>query len=290
MLMLFSFQHTVQRYTGPSPAVIIIHAGINHRLDRHVTEALDEMDRLVDVCKTLTTEVFVWPSMFHRLQSSNWFDFRTFSAEVEHRYGGLGGVVFEEVQFDKDHVHLKRDSVNLLLRRWACRLTRFPGHISFWTKVCPFSNFFPCSFRSQTEDGQEREWYDTETYYQSAKAWMVGDTELFEAIRRSGSPARAKELGQRVPFDAAQKERWQQIRYDVMLRALGFKFVQVPHLKELLLSTGSAILIEGSPSDTVWGVGIHFQDPLISDLSQWRGDNLLGRALMETRDWLRSLE
>ena len=55
-------------------------------------------------------------------------------------------------------------------------------------------------------------------------------------------------------------------------------------MKEALLDTGNKILVEGSPVDKVWGVGLNYNDEYILDSSNWKGSNLLGKALMEVRE------
>jgi len=66
------------------------------------------------------------------------------------------------------------------------------------------------------------------------------------------------------------------------------KFGQNPELKEFLLSTGDAILVEASPYDKIWGIGLDRETAMKGTVNQWKGENLLGYALMEVRDWLRS--
>lgn len=65
------------------------------------------------------------------------------------------------------------------------------------------------------------------------------------------------------------------------------KFSQNPTLKEFLLSTGDSILAEASPYDSIWGIGLGWEDAEKGGVAQWRGENLLGCALMEVRDWLK---
>jgi ribA/ribD-fused uncharacterized protein len=61
------------------------------------------------------------------------------------------------------------------------------------------------------------------------------------------------------------------------------KFQQNPLLKEFILSTKDQILVEASPDDKIWGIGLSSNDPHIEDPNCWRGLNLLGLALMEAR-------
>ena len=64
------------------------------------------------------------------------------------------------------------------------------------------------------------------------------------------------------------------------------QFSQNPKLGKYLLATGSNILAEASPHDCKWGIGLSADDPRARNLSEWRGDNLLGQVLMEVRDEL----
>ena len=65
------------------------------------------------------------------------------------------------------------------------------------------------------------------------------------------------------------------------------KFTQNEALRQFLLSTGDSVLVEASPYDTIWGIGIDPENPNVQDPRQWRGQNLLGFALMEVRDEIR---
>ena len=68
------------------------------------------------------------------------------------------------------------------------------------------------------------------------------------------------------------------------------KFSQNPNLKEFLLSTGDALIAEASPYDKIWGIGLDRNTALRGTVEQWKGENLLGCALMDVRDWLREKE
>ncbi len=62
--------------------------------------------------------------------------------------------------------------------------------------------------------------------------------------------------------------------------------VQNPSLKNLLLSTGDKILAEACPYDKIWGIGLDANHPDSTDQSKWKGDNLLGKILMQIREEL----
>lgn len=77
-------------------------------------------------------------------------------------------------------------------------------------------------------------------------------------------------------------------KYDIVVVGNKAKFGQNPELKEFLLSTSDAILVEASPYDKIWGIGLDRETAMKGTVDQWKGENLLGCALMEVRDWLRS--
>jgi ribA/ribD-fused uncharacterized protein len=65
------------------------------------------------------------------------------------------------------------------------------------------------------------------------------------------------------------------------------KYSSNDHLKTVLLETGDKIIVEASPYDRIWGVGLGENDPKILDQSKWRGQNKLGQVLMKVREKLR---
>lgn len=95
----------------------------------------------------------------------------------------------------------------------------------------------------------------------------------------------AKKLGRLVSgFNADQ---WAANSRRIVTEASQHKFAQNPHLGEFLLSTGEAVIVEASPYDTVWGIGMGATDPLALDPHSWKGENLLGFCLMDARSALR---
>ncbi len=78
--------------------------------------------------------------------------------------------------------------------------------------------------------------------------------------------------------------------FKLMTEILTAKFGQIAELYELLLSTGDAILVEASPYDRIWGIGIGCEEAMAGGVEQWRGENLLGCALMQVRDYLRETD
>lgn len=93
-----------------------------------------------------------------------------------------------------------------------------------------------------------------------------------------------KKLGRKVRnYDDVT---WKEKRFDVVVKGNIAKFSQNEKLQNFLLSTGDKILVEASPKDTVWGIGLDESSPEAIQPSKWKGDNLLGFALMEVRDIL----
>ncbi|MGG5209387.1 NADAR family protein [Chryseobacterium sp. MIQD13] len=162
-----------------------------------------------------------------------------------------------------------------------------PEFLFFWghtikdeiTKSC-FSQWFPVQFE---ENGTI---YKTAEHYMMAgKARLFNDQEILEQVLRSETPNNAKSLGRKVKnFDP---KVWDEHKYGIVKKANQLKFSQNLKFKDFLLSTNDKILIEASPYDKIWGIGMLESDPKAKDPLLWEGENLLGFALMEVRDELR---
>jgi ribA/ribD-fused uncharacterized protein len=120
-----------------------------------------------------------------------------------------------------------------------------------------------------------------EHWMMAAKARLFGDEHTAQAILAAPTPAEAKQLGRLVRgFDEA---RWAEARFRLVVAGNAAKFEQDPDLRAYLLETGQRVLVEASPVDPVWGIGLNRTDERATDPSRWPGLNLLGFALMETR-------
>ncbi|BCY10134.1 NADAR family protein [Actinoplanes sp. L3-i22] len=120
-----------------------------------------------------------------------------------------------------------------------------------------------------------------EHYMMWRKAVLFGDTASAGRILAAGHPREAKTLGGRVtPFD---QQTWNENRFAIVAEGNFQKFQQNPDLRTYLAATHDRVLVEASPMDRVWGIGLTREDPRASDPDQWRGLNLLGFALMEAR-------
>lgn len=85
-------------------------------------------------------------------------------------------------------------------------------------------------------------------------------------------------------FDGAV---WERERFGIVVEGSVHKFSSDPALRAYLLGTGTRVLVEASPVDPIWGIGLAADDPGSHDPARWRGLNLLGFALMEARERLR---
>lgn len=149
----------------------------------------------------------------------------------------------------------------------------------FFTEASPFSQWYRCSF---SEDG--RTFMCAEQYMMHGKAVLFGDAEIAEEILLADHPRKHKALGRKVRnFDDAV---WKRERERIVMAGSRAKFTQNPELRELLLATRGTTLVEASPFDRIWGIGLAATSPKAQDPAQWRGQNLLGKILTQLRDQL----
>ncbi|MFD3730864.1 NADAR family protein [Streptomyces sp. NPDC058632] len=124
-----------------------------------------------------------------------------------------------------------------------------------------------------------------EHWMMAAKARIFADPEAERKILTAQHPADAKKEGRLVRgFDEAT---WRRERFRVVVEGSTHKFAAHADLRAFLLDTGDRVLVEASPRDRVWGIGLPAGDERASDPARWRGPNLLGFALMRARAHLR---
>jgi ribA/ribD-fused uncharacterized protein len=147
----------------------------------------------------------------------------------------------------------------------------------FFTEASPFSQWYRCSF---TENG--RTFNCAEQYMMYGKAVLFGDAEMAAKILEADHPRTHKALGRKVRgFDV---KVWNRERERIVRAGNHAKFTQNPELRELLLATRGTTLVEASPYDKIWGIGLAASDPRAQDPNQWKGQNLLGKVLTALRD------
>lgn len=151
-----------------------------------------------------------------------------------------------------------------------------------------------CFHNPEEENGFLSNWYTSkfevdgrafssmEQFMMYQKAIYFGDEVVAGQILKTDDVARIKELGHMV--SGYNENIWNGMRQLIVYEGLVAKFSQNEELKERLLQTGDALLAECAVHDRIWGIGLSMKDEKRFDISQWRGENLLGYALMIVRN------
>ena len=138
------------------------------------------------------------------------------------------------------------------------------------------SQWFPAGFVSE---GQT--FPTAEHFMMYRKALLFSDLDSAEAILQADNPGKAKALGRKVQnFDESV---WVSRRTEIVETANRLKFSQNRELGDYLAKTGSKVLVEASPSDRIWGIGMSREAARQAHPAQWKGLNLLGFSLMVVR-------
>lgn len=148
------------------------------------------------------------------------------------------------------------------------------------TQSC-LSQWWQCNF---TVNGIA--YSSAEQYMMAGKARLFHDEYMLTRILAAYHPAEVKKLGRLVRN--YNSEIWDHAKFEIVCSGNLQKFSQNPSLMNFLLSTGTATLVEASPYDKIWGIGMDINNPYCRNRSCWRGQNLLGYALMEVRKKLRA--
>ncbi|MFK8186472.1 MAG: NADAR family protein [Phormidesmis sp.] len=123
-----------------------------------------------------------------------------------------------------------------------------------------------------------------EHFMMYSKAILFNDEEAASRILSAASPGAAKALGRGV--QNFTQDVWISKRFEIVVEASYLKFSQNPEIGEYLRSTTKRVLVEASPKDKIWGIGLSRDANGADDPCHWKGLNLLGFALMEARSSL----
>ncbi|GAA5215006.1 NADAR family protein [Corallincola platygyrae] len=160
-------------------------------------------------------------------------------------------------------------------------------YILFWGHRKPKSGVSKSCFSQWYESSFEKNgvtYRTAEHFMMASKAELFGDEEARLKVVSASNPGEAKSLGREVRgFDEAL---WNKHRFNIVVEANLLKFSQNPELSQFLLGTGERVLVEASPVDRIWGIGLAADDNAAENPNLWRGLNLLGFALMEVRSRL----
>lgn len=149
--------------------------------------------------------------------------------------------------------------------------------VFFYGKEDVFSNWFPCKFKIEDYVFQ-----NSEQAMMFAKAQFFDDPRLAYQILDTPDPRLAKALGRKVHnFDEAV---WTQVSLELVADIQYYKFKSTQELTDIILATEDRTLVEASPTDCIWGIGLSIRNPDIMNILKWQGTNRLGKALMIARN------
>lgn len=151
--------------------------------------------------------------------------------------------------------------------------------VLFWKPPGAFSQWTPSPFEVGVI-----QYNCAEQYMMAEKARLFGDIATERRVLSTDDPRKQQRLGKEVAgFDGAI---WQVHRYNIVFAGNVAKFTQNNHLHRELIDTGGRLLVEASPMDIIWGIGFTADRPEAYEPEQWRGQNLLGKVMMEVRKHL----
>lgn len=156
----------------------------------------------------------------------------------------------------------------------------------FWNG--PFSQWYPSEFlETSILDSKKYRFKNCEQYMMFNKAIVFNDRESASKILGETNPKLIKQYGRQVKN--YNETKWSQIKELIVYKGNLAKFTQNSDLAKKLLDTGNSIIAEASPYDKIWGIGLSENDPKAQVPNEWKGENLLGKALMKVRDTLRGI-
>lgn len=142
-------------------------------------------------------------------------------------------------------------------------------------------------FKSPFVDENGIKFNTAEQYMMYQKAITFDDNEIANRILEETNPKVQKALGRQVKnFDV---DVWNAVSRDVVYKGNYLKFTQNPNLKVLLLNVKEDELVEASPYDKIWGIGMGADDPRCQDKNKWQGSNWLGEVLTKLRNNLKEM-
>jgi ribA/ribD-fused uncharacterized protein len=153
----------------------------------------------------------------------------------------------------------------------------FYGHHQTASGHHVFSQWTACSF----SDEDQNTYTSTEQYMMAQKALLFDDQDYFDLIIKSNNPAQIKKYGRMIR--GFNERKWNRHKFNIVVQGNYLKFTQNVQFKHILMLTGSKTIVEASPYDRIWGIGLDAKTASKVPESSWPGENLLGKALVEVR-------
>lgn len=152
----------------------------------------------------------------------------------------------------------------------------------FWGKEDPFSNFYNTIINVEYE-GDILKFYSSEQLFMWRKCLEFNNPKAAMKIVQLGDvfPNEYRKIGRELPDWETYGAHWEQVKEEVMFDCLYYKFTQNSVLKGMLMNKSEHVIVEASPYDKYWGVGLGYRDQLIKHPKNWKGANRLGFLLME---------
>lgn len=152
-------------------------------------------------------------------------------------------------------------------------------YLLFWGSV--FSQWYKANFT----DFNGTKFSSAEQFMFYHKALLFKDYEMLEKIMQTSDPKKQKEYGRLVKnFDNAI---WEEYSPEIVTLGNYLKFKQNKELEKEMIRYKYKFFVEASPVDKIWGIGLHYNDPLAEDQTKWLGLNKLGNALTYVKDCLK---
>lgn len=161
----------------------------------------------------------------------------------------------------------------------------------FWKADSPFSQFHPAKFHgrplfiTKKDDEKGYTFQHCEQWMMFNKAKLFNDEINAKKILEAREPIQCKKLGRKV--ENFQEDIWKQENERIVLEGNRLKFTQNQNLLEKLIETEGTTLVEASPRDCLYGIGLSATNPKAQNRSTWRGKNLLGELLTKLREELK---
>ncbi|MCI5157839.1 MAG: NADAR family protein [Candidatus Electrothrix sp. AUS1_2] len=158
-------------------------------------------------------------------------------------------------------------------------------HVFFWGHIPSEDGAVNQSCLSQWYDASFEvdgiKFLTAEHYMMYCKAKLFGDSDAAVKVIQADNPGEAKRIGRTV--QGFRQEEWDKYCIEIVIRGNVAKFTQNTEILTYLLATKNKVLVEASPYDKVWGIGLGYDSKGIGNPLTWKGKNLLGFALMEAR-------